>query len=199
MSRRPMPGSRPAKGDDGPAPEADRLPGTPHPRETERLFGQEAAEADFLHAHASGRMHHAWLLTGPQGIGKATFAWRAARFLLATPAAGEDGLFGAPPPPESLDIASEHPVARRVRALSEPGLFLLQRPFNDKTKKLATAITVDEARRLKGFFGLSAPDGGARVQLVGGIHEHDALPAIGRGQAEELNPSAANALLKLLE
>ena len=166
-------------------PEADRLPGAPHPRETAKLHGQDAAEAVFLQAHASGRMHHAWLLTGRLGIGKATFAWRAARFLLATPAEAADGLFGAPPAPESLDIDPEHPVARRLRALSEPGLFLLRRPTDPKTKRLATVITVQEVRRLKSFFGLSAPDGGRRVVIV------DA--------AEEMNASAANALLKLLE
>ncbi len=166
-------------------PEADRLPGAPHPRETERLYGQDAAEAAFLQAHASGRMHHAWLLTGRPGVGKATFAWHAARFLLATPVDEADGLFGAPPAPDSLDIDPEHPVARRLRALSEPGLFLLRRPADPKAKRLATVITVREARRLKTFLGLSAPDDRRRVVIV------DA--------AEEMNTSAANALLKLLE
>ena len=80
-------------------PELDALEGAPHPRQTPRVFGHDRAEAVFLDAHASGRLHHAWLLAGPRGIGKATLAWRIARFLLAEPAAEPDGLFGAPPPP----------------------------------------------------------------------------------------------------
>ena len=164
-------------------PEPDRLDGAPHPRETAQLFGQGAAEAAFLDACNSGRLHHAWLITGPRGVGKATLAWRMARFLLAAPA-GDGGMFAAPQP-ATLDIPADHPVARRLRALSEPGLFLLRRPWDDKLKRLKTEITVDEARKLKSFFTLSAVDGGRRVVIV------DA--------ADELNQSAANALLKLLE
>lgn len=166
-------------------PEPDRLDGCPHPRETARLFGHDAAEQAFLTAHASGRLHHAWLLTGPKGIGKATLGWRMARFLLTQPAGEPDGLFGAPPAPETLDVDPAHPVARRIAALSEPRLFLLRRPADPKTGRLKRDITVDAARGLKGFFALSAADGGTRVVIV------DA--------ADELNPSAANAILKVLE
>lgn len=163
-------------------PEPDRLEGAPHPRETQRLIGQDTAEAGFLEAFNTGRLHHGWLLIGPEGIGKATLAWRIARFLLATPAGGETGLFGAP---ETLDIDPDHPVARRVHAGSEPGLFVLKRPYDEKTKKLKTQITVDEVRRLKGFFALSSADGGRRVVIV--------------DCADDMNTQAANALLKLLE
>lgn len=166
-------------------PEADCLPGAPHPREAARVFGHGAAEAAFLDAYASGRLHHAWLISGPEGVGKATLAWRVARFLLARPADEGGGLFGAPEPPGSLDVAPDHPVARRVAALSEPRLFLLRRPWDEKTKKLKTEITVDATRKLKEFFALSAAEGGRRVVIV------DA--------ADEMNRSAANALLKLLE
>lgn len=167
-------------------PEADRVEGAPHPRDTAEVFGQEAAEAAFLSAFASGRMHHGWLLTGARGVGKATLAWRIARFLLTNEQPGDQGgLFGAPPPPESLDVAPDHPVARRLAALSEPRFFLLRRAWDDDRKRLKTQITVDEVRRLKSFFQLSAADGGQRVAIV------DA--------ADEMNVSAANALLKLLE
>ncbi len=166
-------------------PEPDRAEGAPHPRETGQIFGQEAAEAEFLDAFASGRLHHGWLLTGAEGVGKATLAWRIARFLLANQTPAEDGLFGAPPPPASLDVDPEHPVARRLRALSEPGLFLLRRGPNDKGDRLAQEIRVSEVRKLANFFGLSAADGGRRVVIV------DA--------ADELNTQAANALLKMLE
>lgn len=165
--------------------ESDRIDGAPHPREAEQLYGHSAAEAEFLTAATSGRLPHGWLLTGPKGVGKATFAWRAARFLLATPPPDDNDMFGAPPPPQSLDISADHPVSHRMAALSEPGLFLLRRPVDDKdNKKLKTVITVDEVRGLKGFFHMSAGNG-RRVVIV--------------DSADEMNPSAANALLKELE
>ncbi|QXT39084.1 DNA polymerase III subunit delta' [Gymnodinialimonas ceratoperidinii] len=165
--------------------ESDRLDGAPHPRDAARLFGHAGAEADFLAAASSGRLPHGWLLTGPKGVGKATFAWRAAKFLLSTPPPDADDMFGAPPPPESLDVSPDHPVSHRIAALSEPGLFLLRRPVDEKdAKKLKTVITVDEVRGLKGFFHMSAGNA-RRVVIV--------------DSADEMNPSAANALLKELE
>jgi len=110
-------------------PEPDRIEGAPHPRETAHLFGHEAAQAEFLASYTAGRLHHGWMITGPRGLGKATLAWRLARFLLATPA--DDGGMFAPPPPTSLDIPDDHPVARRLAALSEPRLYLLRRGLND--------------------------------------------------------------------
>ncbi len=161
-------------------PEPDRTLGAPHPRDTRRLYGQEAAEQRFLQSLAQGRMHHGWLLTGPRGVGKATLAWRLARFLLAEAPGG--ALFG---PPDSLDVDPEHPVARRIAAGSEPGLLPIRRALDDKTGRLRTQITVDEVRKLRDFFGLSSAEGGRRVVIV------DA--------ADEMNANAANALLKLLE
>jgi DNA polymerase-3 subunit delta' len=171
--------------DDGLLPEPDRVEGAPHPRETVQLFGQGTAEAEFLDAFNTGRLHHGWLITGPRGVGKATLAWRIARFLLATPLVQEEGLFGAPPPPATLDIAPDHPVSRRLQALSDPGLFLLRRGPTDKGDRLAAEIRVSEVRRLGNFFALSAADGGRRVVIV------DA--------ADDLNTQAANAILKMLE
>ncbi|MBB95502.1 MAG: DNA polymerase III subunit delta' [Rhodobacteraceae bacterium] len=167
---------------DLPAP--DQAPGAPHPRETRQLFGQDQAQADFLSAFTTGRMHHGWLLTGPEGVGKATLAWRIARFLLATPPQEDDGLFGAPPPPATLDIDDDHPVARRILAGGEPGLAAVTRSANDQGR-MRDQIVVDDVRKLTRFFGLSAADGGHRVVIV------DA--------ADEMNTSAANALLKMLE
>lgn len=153
--------------------EPDRLDGAPHPRETAALYGQEAAEAAFLAAAAGGRAPHAWLLAGPRGVGKATLAWRMARWLVA----GE----GAP----SLAMAPEHPTFRALAALASPQLFLARRPWDDKGERLRTAITVEEIRALKAFFQRTAADGGHRVAIV------DA--------ADEMNGAAANALLKILE
>ncbi|GMG81788.1 DNA polymerase III subunit delta' [Paralimibaculum aggregatum] len=160
---------------DEPPPEPDRLADAPHPRETLRLFGQQAAEGALLAALAAGRMHHAWMLRGPEGIGKATLAYRLARRLIADGAG----------PVDSLDRPGSCPVAARFQAQSEPRLAVLRRAVNDKTGKLRTRITVDEVRRVKRFLEHSAPDGGWRVVLV------DA--------ADEMNPNAANALLKFLE
>ncbi|MDV4146080.1 DNA polymerase III subunit delta' [Shimia sp. FJ5] len=167
-------------------PEPDRIEGAPHPRETAQLFGQDTAEEGFLDAFNAGRLHHAWLLTGPRGTGKATLAWRIARFLLATPMDAGDGLFGdAPPAHESLEVSPEHPVARRILARSEPGLFTIKRGINEKTGKLRDMIVVDDIRGLTHFLTMSAADGGRRVVIV------DA--------ADEMNVNAANALLKMLE
>ena len=166
-----------------PLPEPDRLEGAPHPRETAVLYGQSTAEAEFLRAFTTGRLHHAWMLTGPKGTGKATLAWRLARFLLATP--DDAGGMFAPPPPTNLDIPPDTPVARRLRQLAEPRNFLLRRGPNDKETALSQVISVDEVRKMKSFFALSAADGGRRTAII------DSL--------DELNTNAANALLKLLE
>jgi DNA polymerase III subunit delta' len=164
-------------------PEPDRIEGAPHPRETARLFAHAAAQAEFLASFNSGRLHHAWLISGPRGIGKATFAWMLARFLLAVPP--DEGMMFAPSPPETLDIPFDHPVAHRMRALSEPGLFLLRRGLNEKEVAPAQDILVKEVRKMTDYFHLSLGDGGRRVSII------DA--------ADDLNPNAANALLKLLE
>ena len=167
-------------------PEADRADGAPHPRETAEIFGQDAAKAQLLDAATGDRMHHAWLITGPKGIGKATLAWSFARYLIATPPeTGDAGLFGETPKPTSLDISPDHPVAHRLVALSEPGLLLIRRAWDRDKKRLKTQITVDEVRKLGAFFGLSATDGGRRVVIVDSV--------------DDMNPSAANALLKVLE
>ncbi len=161
-----------------------RVPGAPHPRETARLIGQDAAEAAFLDAFTTGRLHHAWLITGPRGVGKATLAWRIARFLLATPDPDPDDMFGAPVP-TTLDINPDHPVSRRISAGAEPGLKSVHRTENEKTKRLRDQITIDDIRALARFFQLSSTDGGRRIVII------DA--------ADEMNANAANALLKMLE
>ena len=139
-------GRRPRGGGGAVTDEPDRLPGAPHPRETAVLYGQDAAQARFLEAARSGRLHHAWAITGPRGVGKATLAWRIARWLIA----GETS--------PTLDMAPEHPVFRQLAALGSPQLFLCRRPWDDKGERLRTAITVDEVRALKSFFQLTAAD-----------------------------------------
>jgi DNA polymerase-3 subunit delta' len=158
-------------------PEADALDGAPHPRMTERVFGHAAAAVTFTNAFASGRMHHGWLITGPEGIGKATLAYAMARFVLS--AASERTRDGP------LSVTPDGVATRQVRALSHPGLLILRRPYDSKTKRFAASITIDEVRRLRTFLGHTAGEGQWRVVLV--------------DTADGLNINAANALLKSLE
>lgn len=160
--------------------EPDRLPIAPHPRETLALVGHAAQERSFLDALRGGRMHHAWLLGGPQGVGKATFAYRAARFMLAAGdplrrAAGSD----------SLAMPESDPATRRVIARSHPDLHLLRRSLKPDGKSYTSNIPVDAARRVIDRFGASAAEGGWRVCIV--------------DSAEDMDRPTANALLKLLE
>jgi len=168
-------------------PEADRLEGFPHPRFTRRLFGHAEAEAQLAAGLAAGRLHHAWMLVGPEGIGKATLAYRfAKRALTPTAVTADAGLFGEEAPSAaSLDVAPESRATRLVEALSHPDLLVLRRPYDMRAKRLRTAITVDEVRRLRGFLGHRVSGGAHKVVIV------DA--------ADELNVNAANALLKALE
>jgi DNA polymerase III subunit delta' len=159
-------------------PEPDRLDGVPHPRETVRLFGHEAVESSLAEGFSRGRMHHAWLIAGPEGVGKATLAYRIARHVLAE-AKDRD------PTCRSLEIHPEAPASRQVRAQAHPGLRVVRRGWNHQTKRHAQVITVDEVRRLKGFLSLTADVGANRVVIV--------------DTADLLNLNAANALLKSLE
>ena len=160
------------------APEIDRLADFPHPRETKALYGHQAAELELASALASGRMHHAWLLTGAQGIGKATLAYRMAAAALAEPE--ERDVLGG-----TLGVSPETVAARQVRALSHAGLLVLRRQYNLKDKRFPQSISVDEVRRLRSFLGHRGGNGAWRVVIV--------------DTADELNINAANALLKSLE
>ena len=157
----------------GSPPESDRVPGAAHPRHAPAVIGHDAAAADFLASADAHRLHHAWLITGPRGVGKATLAWAIARWLLAGGAPG------------GLAVPPEDPVARRLAALSEPRLHLVRRGFDDKTGRMRAEIGVEDIRALLSFFHLSAAEGGRRVAIV------DA--------ADDMNGPAANALLKMLE
>jgi DNA polymerase III subunit delta' len=152
----------------------------PHPRETNVLFGHGDAEAALLNAYRSGRIAHAWLIGGAQGIGKATLAYRMARFVLRH----GDPLSPAVQRATSLAIDPSDPVARQVAVGSHGGLLTLERTLNDRGV-MRTVITVDETRETISFFGSTATAEGWRVCVVDTV--------------DELNPNAANALLKILE
>ena len=148
----------------------------PEPRANPLLLGQEPAEALLLEALRSGRMHHAWLITGPEGVGKATLAFRFARRLLAGMPGGEV---------ENLAIPAGDPVFRRVAAQSHADLLTVELAYDIKRKRMKTQIAVEDVRGIAKFMSLTPAEGGWRVVIVDG--------------AEELNPSSANALLKVLE
>ena len=151
------------------------------PRTTNVLFGHSAAEQALLDAYKSGRIAHAWLIGGSPGIGKATLAYRFARFVLAHPDPAAADVQNAP----SLAVAPEHPVARRMAAQGQPDFFVLERVLNEQTGKLYTQIRVEDVRKLVGFFGATAREGGWRVAIVDSV--------------DELAREGANALLKVLE
>ncbi|HLL27657.1 MAG TPA: DNA polymerase III subunit delta' [Xanthobacteraceae bacterium] len=155
--------------------EGDRLAGCPHPRQQTKLFGHAAAEAEILAAWNGGRLPHALLLGGPEGIGKATLAYRIARFLLSMPKPGA----------KSLEIPADHPASRQVAALSHPDLIALRRIASEEGKRPPSEISVEEVRRAISFFGSTAAMGGWRIAIVDSV--------------DELNASGANALLKVLE
>ncbi len=160
-------------------PEADRFEDAPHPRETFKLVGHAEAERALLDALKSNRLPHAYIIGGEPGIGKATLAWRLARFVLAhpDPAAARAA--------QDLAVEPDHVVARKIAALSHGNIFLLRREWNEKTRRHFSEIRVDDVRQATQMFQRSAGGEGYRICIV--------------DSADDLNRSAANALLKLVE
>ncbi len=144
----------------------------PTPRENSHLIGHEAAEAALLEGLRGGRLHHAWMITGPEGVGKATLAYRFARRLLAGGTA-------------TLEMPPTDPVFRRVAAGTHADLLTIERVWDEKKKRLKKQIAAETAREIPPFLHLTPAEGGWRVVVLDG--------------AEDLNPQSANALLKVLE
>lgn len=165
------------------------------------LIGHAQAERALLDAWAGGRLHHAWLIAGPEGIGKATLAGRFTRFLLAHGIAGKKSqsaveagpsLFGDPEPTPASDapatslyVAPGDPVFQRVKSRGHGDLFTVTRGYDDKRKRERKVIVIDDVRHVRDFTGLTAAEDGYRVVLIDG--------------AEDMNRNAENALLKVLE
>ncbi|MDH5188098.1 MAG: DNA polymerase III subunit delta' [Rhodospirillaceae bacterium] len=177
----------------------------PRPRKNPFLTGHDDAEKKLLESFNSGRMHHAWLISGPRGIGKATLAYRFARHILshgegvnnqpivAPPDLGA-GLFGAEDVPEEnlpqtdngpLYLGENTPVFQRVASGGHADLFSIERRHDEKSGKLKTVIGVDDVRGIGHFLSMTPAEGGWRVVVVDAV--------------DEMNPNAANALLKVLE
>lgn len=156
----------------------DTIDGIPEPAETRRLVGHAEAVAHVAAAFRAGRLHHALLLVGPSGIGKASFAFQLARHVLAHP-----DRTSAPPVFETVDEGSV--LYRQVAQGAHPAVLHLTRPFNDKNKSFRSAVTVDEVRRIGRLLSMTAQDGAYRIVIV--------------DPADDMNANAANALLKNLE
>lgn len=142
--------------------------------ESSAFVGHDAAEREIADAIASGRFHHAWLISGPRGVGKATLAMRPARVALGAKQIG----------PRPLDTAPDDAAVKQMAARAHPDFFLLERGLNERGK-LRREITAEEARGIGAFFAMGSPSGGLRVALIDAV--------------DDLNRHAANAILKTLE
>lgn len=154
------------------------LDGAVHPAANTRLFGHEAAEEFLAGSYRSGKGHHAILVEGPEGIGKATLAFRFANHVLSHPRPEEA--------PERLaDPDAAAPAFRQIVAGASHNMLQITRPFDVKTGKFRTAITVDEVRRAGKFFGQTSGGESWRIVVI--------------DPADDMNRNAANAILKMLE
>lgn len=160
------------------SPEDAILDGARPPAETLSLFGHDAALAFLGRAYKSGKSHHAILIEGPEGIGKATLAFRFANHVLAYPDAQAAPEMIAPPDPASTHF-------RQVASGASHNLIHLTRPFDEKAGRFKSAITIDEVRRAGRFFAQTSGSDNWRIAIV--------------DTADDLNRNAANAILKMLE
>lgn len=156
----------------------DSLPEIPEPSENPHLVGHDEAASALARAYRAGRLHHALLIAGPAGIGKATLAFHLANHLFTHP-----DHRAAPETLQAPDPQSQ--TFRLIAQDAHPSLLHLARPYVERDKKFKTVITVDEVRRVQRFLSLTTHDGGHRVVIV--------------DPADDMNASAANALLKSLE
>ncbi|WP_419911869.1 DNA polymerase III subunit delta' [Hoeflea sp.] len=154
------------------------LDGAIPPAENTRLFGHETAAEFLARSYQSGYLHHALLLEGPEGIGKATLAYRFAYHLLSHEDPQQAPLSLADPDPGS-------PVARQISSGASHNVKHLSRPLDAKTGRVKSAITVDEVRRAGHFLSQTTGTGNWRIVIV--------------DPADDMNRSAANAILKILE
>lgn len=145
----------------------------PSPCQSLAVIGHDDAKKQIVEGFDTGKMHHAWLLTGPEGIGKATLAYHAAHMLLS----GGENRFGRFNP--------QHPAARLIAAETHPDLFVLRRPFDEKTGVQKDSIPVEEARKIAPFLSMTASYGHGRVAII--------------DEAHCLNRNGQNAILKIIE
>ena len=154
----------------------------PSPRQNTQLIGQDEAERAFVDAWNSGRLAQSWLICGPEGIGKATLAFRIARFVLS--GGGAKDMFGGGP--TTLDVDTDNSVCRLIGSGAHPDLRLVERGWSDTNKGTRSRdISVDDVRSIAEFLSLTPSMGGWRVVIV--------------DVADDMNRNSANAILKTLE
>ena len=159
--------------------------GLHHPKDASLCIGHEAVEKEILSLWNSGRMPHAIVLNGLQGIGKCTFAYRLARFVLKD-GAQESGLFGGEDAQaETLAVSSDDPVFRKVSSGGHPDMLTISRPFDESKGRYKSEIPVDDIRKVAPFLRSTSSNGGWRVVLI--------------DDANHMNRNGQNAILKILE
>ncbi len=165
---------------------SDKIAGAPHPMLANEIIGHSSQKLSFLSSFASNRLHQCWLLAGDMGIGKASFAWLIAKFLLTTkyqPAdlkidLNESNI-------NSILEPQSGNTLNRIISGSEQRVYIVRRGYNEKRKTFFKNISIEDVRKLQSYCSLSIADGGKRIIII------DA--------ADDLNKSSSNALLKLLE
>jgi len=156
----------------------DTLPGVPAPVLTRQLIGQDKQLSFLAHSHENGRLHHALLFEGPNGVGKATAAFHLAQHLLVLP--------GGSNATQTLHLLDEDSDEfRQLANGTHLQVLHLSRPFDAKTEKFKTMLTVDEVRRIGHFLSRTNTGAGYRTVII--------------DPADDMNAAAANALLKNLE
>jgi len=167
------------------------LEGERSPINNPLLLGHDDCEQLFLSSFFSRRVPHAWLLTGTKGIGKATFAYRIARFVLTNNviSSGKDRSLYSDielvKTPINLNSDINNPICRRIMSGGHPDFLNITRALDEKTGKIKKQITVDEIRKINSFLSLTSAEGGWKVIIIDSI--------------DDLNLNSANALLKILE
>ena len=151
------------------------------PRAAQSLVGAEDLQRLFLDVLGQGRLHHAWLIGGPDSCGKATFAYQVAKFLLNH----QLGVHEVAAQAQDLSVAADSRSAAKISVGSHPDLLLLSRRWDAEKKRMTAGIPVDDVRRLTQFLGSTAGEGGWRIVIV--------------DKVDDMAPAAANALLKSLE
>ena len=155
--------------------EADKIPNVPHPRKNKKIYGHNSAKGLFLKSLNTEKLHHAWLIHGPKGVGKATLAWKIVKLL-------QNGFKTFEKVDEENQLSL---ISKRIEALSEQSVFLCRRQFEKSKKKFLQEISVDEIRKINHFFSLTSTISNYRIVIIDNINE--------------LSISASNALLKILE
>ncbi|MEX0627775.1 MAG: hypothetical protein WEB63_02435 [Cucumibacter sp.] len=165
--------------EDAPAREADQIEGIHAPEETRALIGHAEAGAQMLAAFEAGRLHHAWLIEGPRGIGKATFAYDLSRAILGR-------------------TADEAParIAEQIAQGAYPNLRIVRRRRNDKTEKFYTEIVIEDVRGLIGYFQHTSGRAGTRIAVVDPVEELS--PGAANALLKTLEEPPPNGLLLLI-